>query len=511
MMLKEVAIRLCVFFMLNINTVKTIRVIRFFTLLLVFAGILYSFGGVRGFADDSESAALPKALLHLSPSPGSYVLLVSKIDSRLDVYYRGESGPIKLVKSFKATTGINGGDKQREGDQRTPEGIYYFVRIREADELLDEYGVRAFDMNYPNRLDRINGKDGSGIWLHATDEPERLLEPRSTRGCVVVSNEDITEISNFVTLFKTPIVIAESLEKSPEAELRKRGERVKEFIKGWLEAWSKQNVELYQACYSADFRGGRAGYKSWINQKRSVFEATKWAKIDISDLKILGTGGNYVVGFIQRYRSNLMDDAGLKWVYVTEEDGGLRIVDEEWHHVSRACFGGNWNVKRPILPQVIKDLGEVIIDGQGKLALARPQLTFESFPAAEEKLSATAGATFAVAIEDFEITGSESERVSFRLKLSNVSSEGTKERGWLILVAKWDGRDSFTAFPDLQMSEGRPIAPSQGDSYGIRWFKTVEGRIKKPSSGAKLSEIRGLAYSREGELLLESVLFTDSK
>ena len=43
----------------------------------------------------------------------------------------------------------------------------------------------------PDAFDRLQGKSGEGLWLHATNEPIRAYLPNKTRGGVVVSNEDI--------------------------------------------------------------------------------------------------------------------------------------------------------------------------------------------------------------------------------------------------------------------------------------------------------------------------------
>ena len=104
------------------------------------------------------------------------------------------------------------------GDLRTPEGVYFFVRIKEEDEMLEEYGngareygKRVYELNYPNKFDLMNGKGGNGIWLHSTNEPERLKDPYNTKGCVVVNNYDILDISKYITIKKTPIIIVNNI------------------------------------------------------------------------------------------------------------------------------------------------------------------------------------------------------------------------------------------------------------------------------------------------------------
>ncbi len=461
-------------------------------------------------SDDTPPAQLPSSLLDLGTGGNSYALVVDKSLSRLDIYRKLDNESIVRVASYRASTGLNGGDKQREGDERTPEGIYYFIRIREEKELASKYGLRAFDMNYPNYFDKLEGKDGHGIWLHATDEPERLNEPRTTLGCVVVSNEDIREISDFITLYRTPIIISERSSYSNAGRLKAERGRVQNFVNQWLEAWSTQDYSSYESCYAAQFRGGGNRRDAWFSRKRNVFTATGSAKIEIADLKVLRGESNYVVTFFQRYRSNLMDDTGIKWVYLRENGDGLKIVGEEWFPVGRALSGQRWGVKRPRLANVLNDLGDVMIERGGHVALSRPQLMLPP----EDKVKADIAAQGRVAdapgpsveAEEFEIVSERSDRLEFSMKLSNTAGDGKRLRGWMFVIARWQGDAVCSSFPDVTLVDARPTAASAGDSFGIRWFKIVRGTIEKPSPGARLAEVRCVAYARDGRLLLDSPL-----
>ncbi len=474
------------------------------TLLATFAA------GAAGPADsdDMPPAGLPDSLIELGTGGSSYAIVVDKSQSSLDIYHKLDDGAVVRVRSFQASTGLNGGDKRHEGDQRTPEGIYYFIRIREDDELLSEYGIRAFDLNYPNELDRILGKEGSGIWLHATDEPERLLEPRSSRGCVVVSNDDIREISRYITLYRTPIVITDRSSYNSPAELGAARERIQLFVRSWLDSWASQDFERYSRCYSDGFRGGGERLRAWMRRKRAVFQATTWAGIDVADIKIMRCGNYYAISFYQRYRSNLMDDTGIKSIYVVEEADCPGIVGEEWHPVGYARSGSSWHQGPPRLSAVVSDLAEVELDAAGRLALASPQMRLPLSDAGGRRRGAARTAAPVVAAEAFQITGAQGDRIAFSMRLSKVSRDASIRRGWMFLVARWGGQHGYTVFPDAPLRDGRPVAYAAGDRYGIRWFKIVEGTIERPAHDATLQEIRCLVFSAEGELLVDSVLAT---
>ena len=141
--------------------------------------------------------------------PGSTVLVVDKSYCRLLVYQFKEEW--NLIQNYPCTTGKNSGDKLREGDLKTPNGVYWLFKSWSGLELAEYfgkaanvYGVGSFELTYPNYLDLVlYGKNGDGIWIHGTSEGE----PVATRGCISVSNPDFLKLSKYVTLASTPVII----------------------------------------------------------------------------------------------------------------------------------------------------------------------------------------------------------------------------------------------------------------------------------------------------------------
>ena len=118
------------------------------------------------------------------PEKGSdYAILVDKSQQKVYVYHR--DSPSKPHRTYTCTTGENQGPKLRENDRKTPEGVYFFVRAIDKRELLSLYGSRAYALDYPNDIDRREGKNGHGIWFHGLNRP---LKPRDTNGCVALEN-----------------------------------------------------------------------------------------------------------------------------------------------------------------------------------------------------------------------------------------------------------------------------------------------------------------------------------
>ncbi|AAC06531.1 L,D-transpeptidase family protein [Aquifex aeolicus] len=256
-----------------------------------------------------------------------YVFLVEKMSQYLFVF-KGK----KLEGMYPVTTGMNIGDKEREGDGKTPEGVYYFTRFIPPEQLSEIYGGIAVALNYPNPYDKLLGKTGSGIWLHGSNEKDRDKLPFSTRGCVVAQTDVLkTEIVPKINLSNTLIGIYKVIPQSLEVE------NVKEFILSWKNAWEKKDLNRFISFYSKHFRWKGGGLKEWKDYKKRTILSKKFIKVDISNLSILAfskLGDDepryYVIEFYQKYRSDTYSDEGIKRMYVVKEDGKLKVLSEEF-------------------------------------------------------------------------------------------------------------------------------------------------------------------------------------
>ena len=74
----------------------------------------------------SSALALPRNLL-LSENPDLTFLLVDKTDCQVAVY-RGHP-KWEMIAAYPCTTGKVPGDKFKEGDLKTPTGIYWFTDV----------------------------------------------------------------------------------------------------------------------------------------------------------------------------------------------------------------------------------------------------------------------------------------------------------------------------------------------------------------------------------------------
>jgi murein L,D-transpeptidase YafK len=282
---------------------------------------------LQRYLDAPPVGYMPAALLQLGPHQG-HALLVDTSRSRLYVY-ANDFGRPRYVTDFYISLGKNGVEKSREGDQKTPLGVYTIIGIK--DKLPDFYGTNAYPLSYPNEWDKLHGRNGHGIWLHGTPSDTYSRAPLATDGCVVLSNEDLARVAKFVDVTRTPVVIVESVEwRDPNRWEADREAFLKAFGR-WKSDWESMDTARYLAHYSHNFRSENSDYATWTAKKRNVNAGKSWIKIGVNDVSLFaypGAGRTVMISFEQDYRSNNMSRKTHKRQYWSDENGQWRIVHE---------------------------------------------------------------------------------------------------------------------------------------------------------------------------------------
>ena len=270
----------------------------------------------------------------------NYAFLVEKKSQKMYVY-RGED--IDPLMVFTITTGKNNGDKLNEGDEKTPEGVYFFTKILEGKKLPPLYGIRAFVMNYPNPYDLFEGKSGSGIWLHGAEDPFKPLTPFSTKGCVAMRNADLIKVSPLIILEKTPIINVEEIKFVKADKVKKMRDFFENLVLSWKKGWESRDINKYISFYSKKFRNGSMDYYSYKKFKQRLNKIYKFIRIKIKDLEIFKTDKYLVTAFYQQYRSDRMRFNGIKRLYWIKENGSWKIIREN------ALANKKWQEKKTVI------------------------------------------------------------------------------------------------------------------------------------------------------------------
>jgi murein L,D-transpeptidase YafK len=284
------------------------------------------------YFDGPPIGYLPTALIQLAPEQ-RFVFLMDSDKSRLYVFKNIDGAPL-LVTDFYISSGKKGVEKEREGDQKTPIGVYHITSAMPKEKLSDFYGNGAFPLNFPNEWDKRLGKTGSGIWIHGTPSTTYSRPPRASDGCVVLTNDDFAAISKFVDPSITPIVIASKLDwKSPEQWIDAKN-TFTDALNKWQSDWESTNVDNYLANYSPQFEADGKGFQDWALRKRRVGAGKNFIKVDISNLSVLeyplpsSAPPLMMVTFDQNYQSNNVSSQMKKRQYWQLENGQWKIIYE---------------------------------------------------------------------------------------------------------------------------------------------------------------------------------------
>ena len=177
----------------------------------------------------------------LKSAKQSHIVVVSLAESRLYLYQRNGLGQMQQVADYYVSMGRLGAGKEKEGDSRTPIGVYHVVDLLADEELPDLYGVGALPLNYPNKWDSEKGRTGSGIWLHGTPSDTYTRAPKASRGCVVLTNNAMQKLLlEYQLPYATPIVILE------DTDLFLKQSEQKEVVLKEVKAWLSDNYVSVQ-------------------------------------------------------------------------------------------------------------------------------------------------------------------------------------------------------------------------------------------------------------------------
>jgi len=272
---------------------------------------------------------VPRYLLQLEPLQ-RYAVVVDTARSTLYLFENRDGTP-RYLTDYYITVGKNGINKLREGDKKTPLGVYHVTSELPRERLDAFYGSGAFPISYPNEWDARQGRNGHGIWLHGTPRDTYSRPPRASDGCVVLANEDLEELKKRVQIGLTPVIIADRVDWVEPAVAKALRATLNERLEGWRADWESRNTERYLRNYARSFVADNANLAQWSAQKRRVSLGKEWIKVRLSAVSVFlypGRDDLAVVSFLQDYASNNLSNKMRKRQYWIQEGGSWKILYE---------------------------------------------------------------------------------------------------------------------------------------------------------------------------------------
>ena len=127
----------------------------------------------------------------------SNYVLISKSDMELTVY--NVDGQVL----FRCMVGCGKelGNKQKKGDNRTPEGCFPITQIQNSSHWAHDFcdGKGLIEKAYGPYFIRLGVKGFTGIGIHGTCFPESI-GTRCSEGCIRLHNKDVEKLIDLVTV-----------------------------------------------------------------------------------------------------------------------------------------------------------------------------------------------------------------------------------------------------------------------------------------------------------------------
>jgi murein L,D-transpeptidase YafK len=144
---------------------------------------------------DSTRMAVANGTMRPAAPSAADSLVLEKSRRELMVYYHGY-----LVRTYFVALGRSPvGDKQRIGDNRTPEGLFFIQGRNPNSRYHLSLRISYPDERHRERAARLGVEPGGDIMIHGLPDEQAALGPAHrdfdwTNGCIAVTNQEIEEL-----------------------------------------------------------------------------------------------------------------------------------------------------------------------------------------------------------------------------------------------------------------------------------------------------------------------------
>lgn len=275
----------------------------------------------------AEQGLVPASIIQLAPNKQTLVF-VDAANARVYTY-SNTIGELALLTDNYTSIGEKGMHKRKEGDERTPIGLYHVTRYINERDLPPRYGAGAFPINYPNDLDRHYKRTGYGIWLHGTHPESFNRVPLASDGCVAMSNPEFEQLKPLIKPeFKTTVLISDHPTWVKPEHLEVTRAFFNQLLQEWVKDWESRDPVRYLSHYDKKSFFSRSGnYTNWAKHKTAVNTSKRVIDVGLSNVSLFAYPGEQdmiVAEFTQTYHSDNFDSESEKRQY------WRRTANNEW-------------------------------------------------------------------------------------------------------------------------------------------------------------------------------------
>ena len=255
-----------------------------------------------------------------------FVILAQKEAKEISLFQVDKNNHNLLLRD-SVIVGEKQGDKQLEGDLKTPVGAYDLTsKLTKLDAF---YGPLALVTSYPNTFDKTLNKKGHGIWIHGMPLDEDREE--YTKGCIALDNPKLKELDENIDYNKSVLLISdESIKKASKEDIS----IILASIFKWREAWKKSDIDEYLKFYSKSFkRHDGMSITQFKKYKERIFSKNEKKKIKFSNINITPYPNSlnkqmYKVVMDEDYRTKYYTFNGKKELYLELKNNKIEILAE---------------------------------------------------------------------------------------------------------------------------------------------------------------------------------------
>lgn len=255
-----------------------------------------------------------------------FIIYCEKQTKRLSLY-KNEKHQLSKLSTSDVIIGEKEGDKQIEGDLKTPEGAYELTsKITKLDSF---YGPLALVTSYPNTFDKSIKKKGHGIWIHGMPLNEKRED--YTKGCIALDNPALSELEKRIVFEKAILLISNSAVKdATKDELSS----ILSFIYSWKEAWKTSNSKNYLSFYSKDFKKANgSNFETFSKYKQRLFLKKEDKNIEFRNINIMPYPNSlnkrmFKIVMDEDYKTESYVFNGKKELYIEIKKNDISILSE---------------------------------------------------------------------------------------------------------------------------------------------------------------------------------------
>ncbi len=280
-----------------------------------------------------ESILVPKHFLNilLKECLSCYIFLV-EIDEQKAylVNFQKEPYDFNVIREFEISSGKQKGAKRSEWDLRTPKGFYEITEYRQGKNLHKKYGPGAYVLNYPNPMEKVEKRTGSGIWIHGTDRLDFI--DYDSEGCIRLINEELLFLKTYLEPYQSPVIIVDKIEWVCISKLQKDKELFLRRFREWHKSWQEHRIDEYLSFYHPSFYAPNLNMDiiRWNQYKSDIFKDNRSLTVTFSNISYIFRNNRVLLQADQSYQSSNYSDAGIKTLFWELIDNKWYIILENW-------------------------------------------------------------------------------------------------------------------------------------------------------------------------------------